>query len=803
MSALSIQVPFPVFQDRDGQPLENGYIWLGQPNLNPQTNPVVAYYDEALTIVAPQPLRTLNGYISNAGTPAKVYINGVNFSILVQDSKGSMVYNFPDGTGIDAVIDSCDVEYDPTFPGGVAYPLCQKLAQIVSPKDFGAVGNGVTDDQAAIQLAINSGQPIIELAGATYAVNTKLIFNQANQTFRNGTLLFNGGLTERIGNITANNVTFDNVVFHGNEKQPSSALVWVADNVQRPRFIGCTFKKLTGRAWGTNVLNAMYAVLISPYGVLNFEFRDCLFQDLLKYNDGTGMVPPTTAFVGGGFVGGVCFLPENLAPGPTAQTVVTQGTIEGCTFDNIQTIRAAGLSIADQTEFNDADAIRTYGDTNTPELRVHVSDCVFKNVSKRCFKFRASGSTAYDNECYAADLPYSMTAPLDLCHNTKVVNLKVYASVAMPVFNGVNWSMGFDYNRETLVEGLYVSHATNGMVFFSDPTFTALRNFTMRNCYFNQVYESGIFSTAPVATTYENIVIENTQFWGGANNTIGIQTFGGSSTNSSGMTVRNCYFGNCNINCGGANNNLSNVTVEVTSNTYAGPSATTNLVRIGEPANASNQFVDNLIISATNISSTFPNVNRALFYFAGTGGAFRNITLRVPQGTDATVRHGTIVGSNLLVDGLVYDGPSFIDVGTVTASSDITVMNAARTRSGGSATTQPFFASANAGTTRITFQNIVDFRDPGGSTPSISVNAGTDIAAINVVSNASAAQVVSTGGVLATVACTRFATPTQFYNPTNVTPTRSFDANTVTTADLADVVGTLIQDLRDRLIVRF
>jgi hypothetical protein len=28
MSALSIQVPFPVFQDRDGQPLDNGYVWI-------------------------------------------------------------------------------------------------------------------------------------------------------------------------------------------------------------------------------------------------------------------------------------------------------------------------------------------------------------------------------------------------------------------------------------------------------------------------------------------------------------------------------------------------------------------------------------------------------------------------------------------------------------------------------------------------------------------------------------------------------------------------------------------------------
>jgi hypothetical protein len=99
MSALSIQPTYPIFQGRDGQPLENGYVWIGEPNLNPQTNPVVVYFDAALTIPAPQPLRTLNGYISRAGTPAQIYVNAVNFSILVQDGNGSMVYNFPEGAG--------------------------------------------------------------------------------------------------------------------------------------------------------------------------------------------------------------------------------------------------------------------------------------------------------------------------------------------------------------------------------------------------------------------------------------------------------------------------------------------------------------------------------------------------------------------------------------------------------------------------------------------------------------------------------------------------------------------------------
>lgn len=157
MAALSVQVPYPVFYDRDGAPLDNGNIYIGAANLDPVTNPIQVYYDEALTITAAQPLKTSNGYVYRNGTPAQLYVNAANFSILINDSKNLLVYNFPDGTGVNNA-NATAIDYDPPFTGAVTsgYTVSNKLSQSVSVKDFGAIGDGATPDATAIQAALNA-----------------------------------------------------------------------------------------------------------------------------------------------------------------------------------------------------------------------------------------------------------------------------------------------------------------------------------------------------------------------------------------------------------------------------------------------------------------------------------------------------------------------------------------------------------------------------------------------------------------------------------------------------------------------
>jgi hypothetical protein len=96
MATIEVNPPYPAFAGTDGQPLENGFIWIGAVNLNPQTNQIAVYFDDAQTILAVQPIRTLNGYPVYNGSPARFY-TVQDYSIQVLDAKGSLVYTSLNG----------------------------------------------------------------------------------------------------------------------------------------------------------------------------------------------------------------------------------------------------------------------------------------------------------------------------------------------------------------------------------------------------------------------------------------------------------------------------------------------------------------------------------------------------------------------------------------------------------------------------------------------------------------------------------------------------------------------------------
>ena len=160
MSALSIQPTYPIFTETDGQPLEDGYIWIGQANLDPEGNQIAVFWDAALTQPAGQPIRTINGYPSNSGTPARLYVNG-DYSIRVMNKNGSVVYGAPAATErfsdvvFTGTIDASQVVYQPPGVGAVATTVQTQLEHEHLISDFATLADAITAATGSFKLLVN------------------------------------------------------------------------------------------------------------------------------------------------------------------------------------------------------------------------------------------------------------------------------------------------------------------------------------------------------------------------------------------------------------------------------------------------------------------------------------------------------------------------------------------------------------------------------------------------------------------------------------------------------------------------
>lgn len=272
MALTQVTGPYPIFTDLDGTPLDDGYLYIGAINEDPEQNPIQVFWDSNLTIAATQPIRTSNGYAYRNGTPALLYTGG-EFSITIRNKREEFVLYSPVGYGFDPAAVSASVvkndftgngvqvdfvlsaspstilatnifingvyqekdsyslsgntitfsiapplsssievmtnetgvinagnataiSYTAGFAGATAQTVQTKLEQYVSVKDFGAVGDGVTDDTVAIQTALDVAQPIYFPPGEYLVTDTILLNPGAHMQGAGGVANYAEALTQ-------------------------------------------------------------------------------------------------------------------------------------------------------------------------------------------------------------------------------------------------------------------------------------------------------------------------------------------------------------------------------------------------------------------------------------------------------------------------------------------------------------------------------------------------------------------------------------------------------------------------------
>lgn len=169
---FGVQTPIPFYVGLDGQRLQDGSLYFGAPNLNPETNPITVYWDEALTQPAAQPVKTINGMPSRNGTPSVLFATS-DHSLTIRDSQGRLVQYARSALEFTIALQLANESGNPAFganmvgsiypgAGSEAVKIAARLGETVSARFYGNKAAGTRAEytaqvQAAANYAISQG----------------------------------------------------------------------------------------------------------------------------------------------------------------------------------------------------------------------------------------------------------------------------------------------------------------------------------------------------------------------------------------------------------------------------------------------------------------------------------------------------------------------------------------------------------------------------------------------------------------------------------------------------------------------
>lgn len=586
---------FDVVQDRNGTCIPNALVYV----YTASNTLATLYSDNGVT-------PTVNPVTTNADGEYAFYAVNGTYTLQIQatgfDSQsrpGTIIFDPADGGQFVA----SNVAFTQAGSGAVIRTVQSKLEESVSVKDFGATGNGTTNDLTAINLAIASGAKAIYFPAGTYRTSGLIDISVSGVTVwtdAQAVIKPLDGVASGFGiiRVRGSNTIIDGLVIEGNTAVPPLSGNHSAINLDTNSgtltnvdIINCTVQDFKGYgvyafSAGTltnlNVLNCTFTNFtntgVVPPGAIqlvqptssDIRIADCYFKNLNSAGVAVRSVAGTAPVTNMAIVG--CVFEHNTSLYTTIGAEVWEArnlSVSGCTFKNARmglSIYGENLAIAGNTFDNETSYCIEAG----PSIGLSVSGNSFSNFEYGLIHYNGARDVVIDGNTFRDALAGS-TSALNLGWGIQqsatggATNYEQFV-ISNNVFKNCSGVRLHEPNTNIVEGNVFETTSTNNLCRLLLPDNTAKR------C----VLANNVFRTAVNVGAYFS----------------GLLQFDGSDH----LIANNAFIsttGSVNVGAGIANNPSANISNVVISNTYA------NNFDYGVILNAGSPTISNLEISGT------------------------------------------------------------------------------------------------------------------------------------------------------------------------------------------------------------